>query len=104
MRTMRAFASGFAEELIKCGGVGELVERAIGAKGSPLRKAIGRGAALGAGTETLQTALEPTEKDRHGKKESKHYVRNAVSGALAGGATGRVFPSWFGRKAMIPDE
>jgi hypothetical protein len=74
------------------------VERAIGAPGSPMRKAVARGALLSAGTTTVQAALQA-----HRPGERQHLLRHALAGAVAGAATGRAFPGWFGRSQMTPE-
>jgi hypothetical protein len=96
---MHARIRGFTEELIKTADLKQLVEQAIGAPGSPMRKAIGRAALLGAGTTAVHTALKPEEAG-----DRRHYLQNMLAGAAAGAVTGRAFPSWYGRAAMVPQE
>ena len=98
MGSMNPFTGAFADELAKVAGVSGLVEKLIGAKGSPLRKAVIRSATLGAGTTGLQTLLSTPE--HHGKEgtlveKAKPYLRNLAAGAAAGGLTGHAFPGWF---------
>jgi hypothetical protein len=95
---MNALVAGFAEELAKTANLTEVVEHMMGRPGSPMRKAMARAAALGAGTTAVQTALQP-----HAAGEERHYLRNALAGAAAGAVTGRAFPGWFGRSQMIPE-
>jgi len=90
--------AGFTEELLKTADLGGLVERALGAPGSPMRKAIARAALLGAGTTAVQAALQ---EKRPG--EGRHLLRHALSGAAAGALTGRSFPGWFGKSQRVPE-
>jgi hypothetical protein len=92
---MGSLLRGFTDELVKTGGVTELVERAVGQPGSALRKAIARAAALGATTTATQTLVQP-----HEAGEKQHLLRNALAGAAAGAVTGRAFPGWFARSQM----
>jgi len=96
---MQVLLTSFADELIKTADLKGMIERAIGGPGSPLRKAMGRAALLGAGTATAQAALGP-----HTSGEERHFVRNALSGAAAGAIAGRAFPGWFGRGQMKANE
>jgi hypothetical protein len=96
---MKVLVQSFAEELVKMANLTELVEHAIGRAGSPMRKAIARAAALGAGTTAVQTALQP-----HEAGEKPNYLRNTLAGAAAGAVTGRSFPGWFGRSQMVPED
>ena len=96
---MQTLLTSFAEELVKTAELGPMIERAIGASGSPLRKAMQRAALLGAGTATAQAALGP-----NAPGEDRHLLRNALSGAAAGAIAGRAFPGWFGRGQMKASE
>ncbi len=90
--------AGFVEELAKLANLSEVVEKAIGAPDSPLRKAIGRAALLGAGTSAVEAALEPREPG-----QKRHLARKAAGGAAAGAVAGRAFPGWFGRSSTTPE-
>ncbi len=96
---MQVLLASFTEELIKTADLKGMIEHAIGGPGSPLRKAMGRAALLGAGTATAQAALGP-----HAPGEERHFIRNALAGAAAGAMAGRAFPGWFGRGQMKATE
>jgi hypothetical protein len=92
---MKMLVRGFADELVKTGKLADVIEHAVGRRGSALRTAIARAAALGAATTTTQTLVEP-----HNAGESRHLIRNGLAGAAAGAVAGRSFPAWFGRSQM----
>jgi hypothetical protein len=95
---MKLLIRGFADELVKTAKVADVIEHAIGRRGSTLRTAIARAAALGAATTATQTLVEP-----HEPGENRHLLRNALAGAAAGAVAGRSFPAWFGRSQMRPE-
>jgi hypothetical protein len=87
---MQTRIRGFGDELVKAANFTQLVEKAIGKPGSPLRRAITRGALLGGGASGLAAAVAPLDEG-----EKRHLLGHTLAGAAAGALARRLNPHWF---------
>lgn len=95
--TSRVLA-GFSDELVKVSGPAPLrylADLAAGIKKNPaMRRAIMRGAAVGAAGGALSNVPTGSGKTR------ERMLRGGIGGALSGAAVGALAPGWFHPSSM----
>lgn len=94
---MSPFLRGFASELVKVANPATRFLKRL--EESPeLRRAIGRGALLGAGTGAVAGGVTHKNGD---ESRAGRILRNAAVGAVTGGVTGAIHPGWYSKESYL---